>query len=59
MKDFYVKVAATKRDQTITSFFVVVDKERRTRRDGRPYLAVLISDKAGQMQAKIWESADA
>src|SRR5437764_1428802 len=59
MKDFYISDAPNKRDQVITSFFVVADKERRTRRDGQPYLALVLSDKTGQMAAKIWESADA
>ena len=59
MKDFYISDASTKRDQVVTSFFVVADKERRTRRDGQPYLSLVLSDKTGQMPAKIWECAGA
>ena len=43
-------------DQTITSFFLVCDKEIRATRDGKPYLRVELGDRTGTIEARMWDN---
>lgn len=55
MKDFYVKDAATKKTETVTSFFVVVSIQARTKKDGSKYVALVLADRTGRIDAKLWD----
>lgn len=41
-------------DQSITSFFLVVEKEIRATREGKPYLRLELGDRTGTVEARMW-----
>jgi 3'-5' exoribonuclease len=53
MKAAYVADLAP--DQNVTSFFVVVDKEIRSTRDGKQYLRLELGDRTGTVEARMWD----
>lgn len=56
MKEFYVADAPRFENQTITSFFCLASVGVRERRGGGgQYLALTLSDKTGQFDARMWE----
>jgi len=54
MKPAYV--ADLEADQTITSFFLVWDKQIRTTREGKPFLRLELGDRTGTIEARMWEN---
>lgn len=46
-------------EQTITSFFLVHDKEIRNTREGRSYLRLELGDRSGTIEARMWEQFEA
>ena len=54
MKSPYVKELAA--DQTITGSFLVCSKEIRQKKTGDPYLSLLIGDRTGELDAKMWDN---
>jgi 3'-5' exoribonuclease len=56
MKSAYV--ADLTPDTSITSFFLVCDKDLRSTREGRPYLSLQLGDRSGTIEARIWENAE-
>jgi 3'-5' exoribonuclease len=42
-------------EQTITSFFLVHEKEVRSTREGRTYLRLELGDRSGTIEARMWE----
>ena len=42
-------------EQTITSFFLVHEKEVRNTREGRAYLRLELGDRSGTIEARMWE----
>jgi len=42
-------------DQTITSYFLVFEKEVRSTREGKPYLRLELGDKTGTVEARMWD----
>jgi 3'-5' exoribonuclease len=55
MKDFYIADAARFENQSITSFFCVSAISTRDRKGNGQYLALTLSDKTGQFEARMWE----
>jgi 3'-5' exoribonuclease len=53
MKSPYV--AELQADQTISTFFLVSEKEIRSTRDARPYLRLELADRTGTIEARMWE----
>jgi 3'-5' exoribonuclease len=45
-------------DTTITSFFLVCEKELRSTREGKPYLRLELSDRSGTIEARLWDNAE-
>ena len=45
-------------DTTITSFFLVSEKEMRTTREGKPYLRVEMCDRTGAIEARLWDNVE-
>jgi 3'-5' exoribonuclease len=45
-----------KPDQTITEYFLVQAKEVRSKRSGEPYLSLMLADRSGQVDAKMWDN---
>ena len=56
MKDFYVRDCQRHENQTITSNFVVASKQTKAKKSGEPYLAVILADRSGQLQAHMWDN---
>ncbi len=44
-------------NQTITSFFIVHNKEVRMKKSGEPYLCLTLADRTGMLDAKMWDGA--
>ena len=60
MKDFYISDCAKVENQTITSLFVVANKQVKAKKNGDLYLSVILADRSGQLQANMWDNvADA
>lgn len=45
-------------DTTITSFFLVSEKELRSTREGKPYLRLELSDRSGTIEARLWDNVE-
>ena len=59
MKEPYIADLARFENQVITGFFAVASRHDRSKRDGSPYFALTLSDRTGQMDARMWETAEA
>ena len=55
MKDFFIADAASFENQVVTTFFCLSSLSVRDRKQGGQYLALTLSDKTGQMEARMWE----
>ena len=56
MKDFYIAEAARFENQVITSSFVVVSKQAKPKKSGELYLALVLGDRTGHLEAKMWDN---
>jgi 3'-5' exoribonuclease len=56
MKDFYVSDAPQHENKVIISSFVVAVKQVKPKKTGEPYLALTLSDRSGQIEAKMWDN---
>jgi len=56
MKDFYIRDCQQHESQTITSSFVVASKQVKNKKNGEPYLAIVLADRTGQLQANMWDN---
>jgi len=45
--------------QTITTFFLVHEKEIRSTREGKTYLRLELGDRSGTIEARMWDQFDA
>jgi 3'-5' exoribonuclease len=57
MKAAYVSDLAP--DTTITSFFLVCEKELRSTREGKPFLRLELGDRSGAIEARLWDNVEA
>ncbi len=55
MKDFYIADSVRLENQAVTSFFCLASISVRDRKGGGQYLALTLSDKTGQFEARMWE----
>src|SRR6201994_4042451 len=46
-------------EQTITTFFLVHEKELRNTREGRAYLRLELGDRSGTIEARMWDQFEA
>src|ERR1700751_4514284 len=46
-------------EQTITSFFLVHEKELRNTREGKAYLRLELGDRSGTIEARMWDQFEA
>jgi 3'-5' exoribonuclease len=59
MKDIYIADLATfDEGKTFDSFFLVLVKQHRSTKANKPYLNLILGDKTGQIEARIWDPAD-
>jgi len=59
MKDIYISdLALFDEGKTFDGFFLVLSKQQRTTKNGKPYLSLILGDKTGQLEARVWELGD-
>jgi 3'-5' exoribonuclease len=58
MKEFYICDCTRQENKIITSNFVVVSKQIKPKKTGEPYLALILGDRTGQLDAKMWDNVD-
>jgi 3'-5' exoribonuclease len=58
MKDFFLCDCAQHENQIITSSFVVVSKQVKPKKSGEPYLALVLGDRTGHIEAKMWDNVE-
>jgi 3'-5' exoribonuclease len=56
MKEIFVRDAERLENQTITTSFLVVNKQLKPKKTGEPYLDLLLTDNSGQLPAKMWDN---
>ncbi|HEX4022591.1 MAG TPA: HD domain-containing protein [Acidobacteriaceae bacterium] len=59
MKDFFAADAAQRQGQEIQSYFAVLSKQLRDKKDGGTYLALVLGDRSGRIEARIWDNCEA
>jgi 3'-5' exoribonuclease len=60
MKDIYIAdLARFDEGRPFDGFFLVLMKQLRTTKGNKPYLSLILGDKSGQMEGRIWEPGDA
>jgi 3'-5' exoribonuclease len=59
MKDIYIAdLANFEEGKLFDGFFLVLSKQQRTTKNNKPYLNLILGDKTGQLEGRIWEIAD-
>jgi 3'-5' exoribonuclease len=59
MKDIYIAdLANFEEGKLFDSFFLVLLKQQRTTKSNKPYLNLILGDKTGQLEGRIWELSD-
>ncbi len=58
MKDFFLSDCGQHENKVITSSFVVISKQIKPKKSGEPYLALILGDRTGQIEAKMWDNVD-
>ena len=58
MKEFFLSDCSHHENKVITSSFVVVSKQVKPKKTGEPYLALILGDRTGQVEAKMWDNVE-
>jgi 3'-5' exoribonuclease len=58
MKEFYICDCTRHENKVVTSNFVVVSKQIKPKKTGEPYLALILGDRSGQLDAKMWDNVE-
>ncbi len=58
MKEFFISECSQQENKVITSSFVVASKQVKAKKNGEPYLALVLADRSGQIEAKMWDNVD-
>jgi 3'-5' exoribonuclease len=59
MKDIYIAdLANFEEGKLFDSFFLVLLKQQRTTKSNKPYLNLILGDKTGQLEGRVWEPND-
>ena len=59
MKDIYIAdLAAFDEGKTFDSFFLVLMKQHRLTKQNKPYFNLILGDKTGQIEARVWDPTD-
>ena len=59
MKELFANSLAQWENQTVTAYFVAVNRQVRTKADGSGYLSMTLCDRTGQLEGRMWEMRDA
>ncbi len=57
MKETFIADLTKFEDQSITGFFSATTKSLRDKKDGGKYLALVLTDRTGSMEARMWDNA--
>jgi 3'-5' exoribonuclease len=59
MKDIYIAdLANFDEGKLFDGYFLVLHKQQRTTKNNKPYLNLILGDKTGQLEGRIWEISD-
>ena len=58
MKEFFISDCPQQENKIITSSFVVASKQVKAKKNGEPYLALVVADRTGQIEAKMWDNVE-
>jgi 3'-5' exoribonuclease len=58
MKEFYISDCSQQENKIVTSSFVVASKQVKAKKNGEPYLALILADRTGQIEAKMWDNVE-
>ncbi len=59
MKDIYIAdLASFEEGKPFDGFFLVIGKQQRTTKTNKPYLNLMLCDKTGQIEGRIWDPND-
>jgi 3'-5' exoribonuclease len=58
LKEFFICHCAQQENKIITSSFVVASKQVKAKKNGEPYLALVLADRTGQIEAKMWDNVE-
>jgi 3'-5' exoribonuclease len=59
MKDIYIAdLANYEEGKLFDGFFLVLSKQLRSTKSGKPYLSLTLADKTGQLEGRVWEPSD-
>ncbi len=59
MKDIYIAdLASFEEGKHFDSFFLILARQHRTTQTNKPYLNVILCDKSGQIEGRVWELSD-
>jgi len=58
MKEFFLSDCCHHENKVITSTFVVISKQVKPKKTGEPYLALVLGDRTGQIEAKMWDNVE-
>jgi len=58
LKEFFICDCHLQENKIITSCFVVASKQIKPKKNGDPYLALILADRTGQIEAKMWDNVD-
>ncbi|HLY42085.1 MAG TPA: HD domain-containing protein [Terracidiphilus sp.] len=60
MKDIFVSdLAGFEETRIFDAFFLVLSRQQRSTRTNKPYLNLILGDKSGQVEGRIWDVTDA
>jgi 3'-5' exoribonuclease len=60
MKDIYIAdLAGFEETRSFDAFFLVLHKQQRTTKTNKPYLNLILGDKTGQVEGRVWDPGDA
>ena len=55
MKDFFIEDAAKFDNATVTTYFVLSSLQVREKKQGGPFLALIVTDRTGSLEARMWD----
>jgi 3'-5' exoribonuclease len=55
MKEFFVEDAVRFENNTVTSYFLLTSMQVREKKQGGQYLALIVSDRTGSLEARMWD----
>jgi len=58
MKEFFICDCPQQENKVITSSFVVASKQVKPKKNGEPYLALVLADRSGHIEAKKWDNVE-